>query len=71
MVSLRLEIMGILTQRVGDGTYLAKDSSATSIWCNARTPAIGFYLQFGFERTGKLFSKNGFDYEIMEKIIRL
>lgn len=41
---------------------------AQRIWCNARTPAIGFYLLFGFERTGKLFSKGGFDYEIMEKI---
>ncbi|MFD2873646.1 GNAT family N-acetyltransferase [Mucilaginibacter ximonensis] len=41
---------------------------AQRIWCNARTSAIGFYLPFGFERTGKLFSKGGFDYEIMEKI---
>jgi GNAT superfamily N-acetyltransferase len=42
---------------------------AQRIWCNARVSAIGFYLQFGFEGTGKLFSKNGFDYEVMEKII--
>lgn len=42
---------------------------AQRIWCNARTSAVGFYLLFGFERTGKLFSKGGFDYEIMEKII--
>lgn len=44
---------------------------AQRIWCNARVSAIGFYLLFGFERTGKIFSKGGFDYEIMEKIIRL
>ncbi|MDB5005014.1 MAG: family N-acetyltransferase [Mucilaginibacter sp.] len=40
---------------------------ADRIWCNARVTAIGFYLRYGFERTGTLFSKGGFDYEIMEK----
>jgi len=40
---------------------------ATRIWCNARVTAIGFYLKYGFAQTGTLFSKNGFDYEIMEK----
>jgi GNAT superfamily N-acetyltransferase len=39
------------------------------IWCNARLSAIGFYLKFGFARTGTFFSKNGFDYEVMEKVI--
>lgn len=36
------------------------------LWCNARVTAIGFYLKFGFAHTGQLFSKNGFDYEILE-----
>lgn len=52
-------------------TEFAVAEGAQRIWCNARVSATGFYLQFGFERTGKLFSKNGFDYEIMEKIISL
>jgi GNAT superfamily N-acetyltransferase len=42
---------------------------ATKIWCNARSTAIGFYARFGFVQTGNLFTKNGFDYEIMEKVI--
>ncbi|WP_214071347.1 GNAT family N-acetyltransferase [Mucilaginibacter sp. dw_454] len=65
-------------QGTGVGTALlnyimnfAIAEGAQRIWCNARVPAIGFYLQFGFERTGKLFSKNGLSYEIMEKIIRM
>jgi len=37
------------------------------LWCNARVSAIGFYLKFDFKHTGQLFSKNGFDYEILEK----
>lgn len=39
------------------------------IWCNARSTAIGFYLKKGFKQTGEVFSRNGFDYEIMEKAI--
>ncbi len=44
----------------------AKSNGAIRIWCNARTTAIGFYLKTGFTKTGRTFSKNGFDYEIME-----
>jgi GNAT superfamily N-acetyltransferase len=39
---------------------------AKRIWCNARLSAIGFYSKAGFSQTGILFSKNGFDYEIMD-----
>jgi GNAT superfamily N-acetyltransferase len=39
------------------------------IWCNARLSAIGFYVKAGFTSTGKSFSKNGFDYEIVEKLL--
>jgi GNAT superfamily N-acetyltransferase len=48
-------------------TEFAIAEGAKRIWCNARVTAIGFYLRYGFIQTGKLFSKNGFDYEIMEK----
>jgi phosphoribosylformimino-5-aminoimidazole carboxamide ribotide isomerase len=37
------------------------------IWCNARLSAIGFYDKNGFSHTGQIFSKNGFDYEILDK----
>lgn len=48
-------------------TEYARENKATRIWCNARDSAIGFYIKAGFIQTGKLFSKNGYDYEIMEK----
>jgi len=48
-------------------TNYALENKGAKIWCNARVPAIGFYLKSGFIQTGNLFSKNGFDYEIMEK----
>jgi len=44
--------------------------NGTMIWCNARTSAIGFYLKAGYNHTGRLFSKNGNDYEILEKRIK-
>jgi GNAT superfamily N-acetyltransferase len=48
-------------------TDFAKQQGGTRIWCNARLSAIGFYTKAGFVLTGESFSKNGFDYEIMEK----
>lgn len=50
-------------------TNFAINEGGTRLWCNARISAIGFYLKAGFIQTGQLFSKNGFDYEIMEKNI--
>lgn len=50
-------------------TY-AHSEHGTSVWCNARISAIGFYLKSGYNHTGRLFSKNGFDYEILEKTIK-
>jgi GNAT superfamily N-acetyltransferase len=50
-------------------TDFAKLNGGTSLWCNARVSAIGFYLKANFIQTGKLFSKGGFDYEIMEKTL--
>jgi len=47
----------------------AQADGATRIWCNARLSAVGFYLKKGFKHTDQLFSKNGFDYEILEKEI--
>ena len=39
------------------------------LWCNARLTATGFYTKHGFTLTGNQFNRNGFDYEIMEKLI--
>ena len=48
-------------------TQFAIDEGGMRIWCNARLSAIGFYLKSGFTQTGELFSKNGIEYEILEK----
>ncbi|SDT48758.1 phosphoribosylformimino-5-aminoimidazole carboxamide ribotide isomerase [Mucilaginibacter mallensis] len=45
----------------------AISEGGTRLWCNARLTAIPFYLKHGFVQKGEHFSKNGFDYEILEK----
>ena len=50
-------------------TDFAKNEGGKMLWCNARVTAIPFYIKHGFTHTGKLFTKNGFDYEILEKNI--
>jgi GNAT superfamily N-acetyltransferase len=64
-------------QKMGIGNNLlnrveeyALSEGGTIIWCNARVSAIGFYIKAGYSHTGELFSKNGFDYEILEKSIK-
>ena len=64
-------------QKMGIGNSLlnrveeyAQSENGDTIWCNARVTAIGFYIKAGYSHTSKLFSKNGFDYEILEKSIK-
>ena len=33
----------------------AREHGATRVWCNARTPAMGFYLRHGFTVVGEEF----------------
>jgi GNAT superfamily N-acetyltransferase len=63
-------------QKMGIGNALlnrvqeyARSESGTMIWCNARVSAIDFYIKNGFSHTSKFFSKNGFDYEILQKAL--
>ena len=63
----KMGIGNTLLQRVEE---FAENEGGTVIWCNARVSAIGFYIKAGYKHTGKLFSKNGFDYEILEKPIK-
>jgi len=50
-------------------TQVTVQQGGNRIWCNARLSAIGFYTKAGFLTTGQFFSKNGFDYEIIEKLL--
>lgn len=45
----------------------AKDAKLNRVWCNARVSATSFYEKFGFIKTDNTFSKDGYDYVIMEK----
>jgi GNAT superfamily N-acetyltransferase len=65
-----LQKMGIGNSLLNRVEEYAQSENGTTIWCNARVSAIGFYLKAGYAHTGKLFSKNGFDYEILEKEIK-
>lgn len=66
-----LQNMGIGRQMLEHITQFAKTNGAKRLWCNARVSAIGFYLKAGFEHTGQLFTRHGFDYEILEKDLTL
>ena len=50
-------------------TDFAINEGGSSLWCNARVSAIGFYVRYGFRQTGDTFHRNGVDYEIMEKLV--
>lgn len=45
----------------------ANDMKFERIWCNARANAIGFYKKFGYTETDERFSKNGYEYIIIER----
>jgi GNAT superfamily N-acetyltransferase len=49
-------------------TDRAIEDGATRLWCNARTTATGFYAKAGFTIIGDIFSKNGYEYVIMERL---
>jgi len=68
-VSPAVQSMGVGTLLLQYITQFAVNEGGTRLWCNARLTAIPFYLKNGFTQTGDFFSKNGFDYEILEKSI--
>jgi GNAT superfamily N-acetyltransferase len=48
-------------------TDFAVGEGGTRLWCNARITAIDFYIKYGFTTTKNIFTRNGFEYEILEK----
>ena len=45
----------------------ANDLKLDRLWCNARSEATDFYKKFGYSETDEFFSKNGYDYIVMER----
>jgi phosphoribosylformimino-5-aminoimidazole carboxamide ribotide isomerase len=66
-VDASVQSIGIGKTMLQHITDFAITGGGTRLWCNARDTAIGFYIKYGFSHTGQLFSKNGFNYEILEK----
>lgn len=46
---------------------LAAERHCTSVWCNARTTAAGFYHRFGMQEKGDTWTQNGHVFVRMEK----
>jgi predicted GNAT family N-acyltransferase len=65
-------------QHKGYGTALlnyiiayAIQEKKSSIWCNARVSATGFYKKFGFTETDEKFNRSGINYIIMKKELNI
>jgi predicted GNAT family N-acyltransferase len=37
------------------GVILVREAGSATLWCNARTSALGFYRRMGFETRGQEF----------------
>lgn len=65
-------------QQKGYGSTLLKyiidfaiQQKKSSIWCNARESATGFYKKLGFEETNEKFTRSGINYIIMKKELNI
>jgi len=64
-----MQYMGVGTALLTQVIDHARENGGTRIWCNARDTAYGFYLKAGFKHTGEYFTRNDYNYNIMEKEI--
>lgn len=46
----------------------ANDMKFEKLWCNSRVDATDFYKKFDYKETSVRFTKNGYDYVVMERI---
>lgn len=44
----------------------AKEMKLNKVWANSRVNILPLYAKLGFEKTEKTFSKNGYNYNIVE-----
>lgn len=47
----------------------ARNEGGQRIWCNARDTAAGFYQRQGFNPTGEKFTRSGYNYEVMDRLL--
>jgi len=60
---------GIGSQLLTEIMQVAEKERVLKIWCNARKEKTNYYAKFGLKETAITFSKEGFDYKVMEKIL--
>lgn len=58
-VDSSLQGKGVGRQLVEACLNYAQGKNAKSVWCNARTSAVGFYLSLGFRQVGEEFEIKG------------
>ncbi|MDB2447062.1 GNAT family N-acetyltransferase [bacterium] len=58
-VDKHLQGQGIGSKLIKESISLIKKENASTLWCNARTSALGFYRKLGFETTGDEFEIEG------------
>jgi len=68
-VDIAFQNMGVGSALLNYIVEFTTENGGIRLWCNARLNAVGFYLKSGFAQTGLLFSKNGYDYAIVEKVL--
>ena len=49
--------------------HMAKQEKHQRIWCNARVNKAKFYHKFGMKETETRFTKDGFDFVVMERFL--
>ncbi|WP_374948657.1 GNAT family N-acetyltransferase [Mucilaginibacter sp.] len=70
-VNETVQNQGIGKQLLNHILEFVERENGTGIWCNARLSATGFYTKSGFTQIGDIFSRNGFEYIVMQKDLPL
>jgi GNAT superfamily N-acetyltransferase len=68
-VAANVQGMGIGKTMLQHITDFAIAGGGSRIWCNARDTAVAFYKRYDFVSTGQLFTRGGFNYDIVEKVL--
>ena len=60
---------GIGSKLVEQAGVAASDAGASSLWCDARTSALGFYERLGMQTEGSSFMRKGVEYVKMRRAL--
>ncbi|MFL9484529.1 GNAT family N-acetyltransferase [Chitinophagaceae bacterium LWZ2-11] len=66
-VKVEMQGKGYGTKLLQHIMQIAVDKKCRTIWCNARTSALGLYKKFGMEQSGEIWQQYGIDFVKMVK----